>query len=109
MVVFLTALFSFVCPRDQRVVPLTCFRHHRPILPMPRHAITSLQSFLSKSLIPLQPVSVPIIRSAREALHKELDECDGLRLVDDIHQEGADNGHDHESTSGHAAETETTE
>ena len=57
----------------------------------------------------LQPVSVPIIRSAREALHKELDECDGLRLVDDIHQEGADNGHDHESTSGHAAETETTE
>ena len=51
----------------------------------------------------LQPVSVPIIRSTpREALHKELDECDGLRLVDDIHQEGADNGHDHEGTSGHA-------
>ena len=40
--------------------------------------------------------------SALEALDKELDEGDRLRLIDDVHQERADDGNDHERLPAHA-------
>ena len=36
-----------------------------------------------------------------ESGHKGLDEPNGLRLIDDIHQEGADDRNDHHGFSGH--------